>query len=185
MSIPAIDRYLNANGLSLSHPARGAKISNAARQIAPFPPTADAVVTLSSAAKRLATGDLPGWVDEKAERLRGNPDQVAAMREVEGMATLSRGPLVAIHEGPLGPFYTYTHTGELVTPESSAHYAAIEAASIAETARIFAAGKAKGNSAAEIFTEIQEHMATLPEDYLRQINWFRSTVAIGDDMSGS
>jgi hypothetical protein len=136
----------------------------------------DAIVALSPAARQLAETGLPAWVNEKMEKLSANSDQDEAMRWVEEMyATPSvGGPLVAIHEGPNGAYYTtYTYTGERVTPESEARYMAIQEASLAETSRLVAAGKAKGAAAAEIFAQISRHLPTLPDDYLRQINWYR------------
>jgi hypothetical protein len=94
------------------------------------------------------------------------------------MATLSRGPLVSLapdSDGIRGVYYAYT--GEAATPESLRRYAGIEQASIAETARIFQDGKARGSSAAEIFEQMQRHMATLPDDYLRTLDWFRPSLA--------
>ncbi|MHB0764893.1 hypothetical protein ACYCFC_11050 [Stutzerimonas sp. NM35] len=48
-------------------------------------------VTLSEGARRAASGELPGWVKEKAEDLRNNPDQTEAMNFVESMATIPGG----------------------------------------------------------------------------------------------
>jgi hypothetical protein len=131
----------------------------------------DAVVDISPEARQFGETGLSGWVNKRIERLRTDPDQNDAMRFVEGMATLSRGPLVSVPDEYGRQYYTYT--GELVTPESLRRYAAIEQASIAETTRIFQTGKAKGSSAAEIFEEVQRHMAMLPNEYLRILDWFR------------
>jgi hypothetical protein len=72
----------------------------------------------------------------------------------------------------------YFHSGEPVTPQNMQRYRALAQASTTETAEIYHAEKAKGSSAAEIFEKTQQYMATLPDDYLRAIGWFRSTFAV-------
>jgi hypothetical protein len=181
MSISAANSRLPDAGLTaLRHFSASAFLANAAQRTteASHSVSHDAQANIPSAAWQLDKTSLPGWVNEKMEKWSAHPDQKEAMEEVEIMATRSRGPLVAIWDGPHGIYYlTYTYTGELVTPESSARYAAIEEASIAETGRIFAAEKANGASAANIFEKIEQHMATLPEDYLRILNWHSPTYA--------
>ncbi|GHU33640.1 hypothetical protein AGMMS50256_25970 [Betaproteobacteria bacterium] len=135
------------------------------------------MVNISPAARQINETGLPGWVNERLEKLNANPDQDAAMQLVElEVATQELcGPLAAIHEGS-PEYFTYTRTGELVTPENTSHYTELNRISFAETARIFRTEKAKGASAAEIFEKTQQYMATLPEDYLRQLNWYRPTL---------
>jgi hypothetical protein len=170
---PLASQYSGAAGIAAQRMIGAATLSSAARQA--IASTAvnpgDTVVNISPEARQLEETGLPGWVNRRIDRLRADPDQADAMEHAEMKATLSRGPLVSVPDEYGRQYFTYT--GERVTPESLRRYAAIEEASIAETTRILRDGKARGLSAAEIFEETQRHMATLPDDYLRILDWFR------------
>ena len=137
------------------------------------------VVSLSPEARRLGETRLPGWVQEYGEKLRANPDQDEAMGFVETMTTLPSlgGALVSVPDEYGRSYYSYT--GELVTPENWQRYVELGVNSSMKTAEIFRTEKAKGSSAAEIFEATQQYMATLPDDYLRVLDWFRPTSAHG------
>jgi hypothetical protein len=174
MSLQALtSQYPRTASVVAQRAIGAATLSSAARQA--IASTAvnpgDTIVSISPEARQLEETGLPGWVNKRMERLRADPDPADAMEYVEMKATLSRGPLVSVPDEYGRQYFTYT--GERVTPESLRRYAAIEEASIAETTRILRTGKAKGSSAAEIFEETQRHMATLPDDYLRILDWFR------------
>jgi hypothetical protein len=185
MSISIANSYLPVAGLSASqHISASAFLTGAAQKTVQAPPSVsqgDAVVNISPAAQQITKTGLPGWVNERIEKLSANPDQDEAMHWVELITATPEmfGPLFAIHKGP-PEYFTYTYTGELVTPENMSRYTELNRSRSAETARIFYTEKANGASAAEIFEKTQQYMATLPEDYLRQLNWFRSTWAQPD-----
>jgi hypothetical protein len=182
MSISIANNYSPVAGLTASqYIGASAYLTGAVQRAVEAPQSAsqgDAVVNISPAAWQINETGLPGWVNEWIEKLRANPDQNEAMQVVGLLMTPSTdafGPPVAIHEGP-PEFLTYTRTGELVTPENMSRYKELERISSAETARIFRTEETKGTPAAEIFEKTQQYMATLPEDYLRQLNWFRQTL---------
>ncbi|WP_312481231.1 hypothetical protein [Stutzerimonas nitrititolerans] len=137
-------------------------------------------VTLSEGARRSASGELPGWVKEKAEDLRNNPNQAEAMDFVQSMATVPGGALLSY--GPNSDGFSdvyYAATGLPVTPENKARYEALSQSITANTTAIFEAERAKGASAADIFEKMHAYMATQPTDYLEATEWYRSSYARG------
>ncbi|MHB0764894.1 hypothetical protein ACYCFC_11055 [Stutzerimonas sp. NM35] len=162
-----------ANGRSVSEPGTSVSAGRG-------PEKPGVQVTLSEGARRAASGELPGWVKEKAEDLRNNPDQAEAMNFVESMATISGGPLIS--NGPnsdgINDVY-YAATGLPVTPASKARYEALSQSITANTTAIFEAERAKGASAADIFEKMHAYMATQPTDYLEATEWYRSSYARG------
>ena len=137
MSISVANSYLPVAGLSASqHISASAFLTGAAQKTVQSPLSIsqdDTVVNISPAARQITETGLPGWVNERIEKLRANPDQNEAMQQIELMVTAHLDPLISIHNGPHGTYYlTYKFTGELVTPESTARYTAIEEASFTE-----------------------------------------------------
>ena len=137
-------------------------------------------VTFSEQAKQITSNGLPGWVNEKIDSLRNNPDQAEAMRFVEAMATNPGGALIS--NGPnsdgINDVY-YKETGLPVTPASKQRFESISKLILAEGTAIYQTELAKGSSAADIFDKLQKNMATQPDDYLKVTNWFRATFATG------
>jgi hypothetical protein len=175
MRIHALSQYLGTASITAQRTIGAATLSGIAQQASTSNPgkQGDAMVNISPEARRLEETGLPGWVLERIEKLNANPDQNDAMRFVEMMATIPSigGPLVSVPDEYGRQFYSYT--GELVTPEDWQRYMDLGMSSSIKTAEIFRTEKAKGSSAAEIFEKIQQHMATLPDDFLRTLDWFR------------
>ncbi|WP_457808504.1 hypothetical protein [Kushneria sp. EE4] len=130
-------------------------------------------VTLSESSYSVRNRDeLPAWTREVAGRydamLRDD-----AMESLELYATAdSRGPLIditRINEGII----TYTHTGELVTPESKERYNNIGKNLTEEFTSIFKAEKDKNTSPGDIFLKFQEVMVQQPDDYLNNTKFHR------------
>jgi hypothetical protein len=176
MSIqPLASQYSRVAGIAAQRTIGATTLSGAARQAIASTAvnSGDTVVNISPEARQLEETSLPGWVHERKERLRTNPDQNDAMGFVEMMMTTPSlgGPLASLPDEYGRQFYTYT--GELVTPESMRRYTELNLSSSMKTAEIFRTEKAKGSSAAEIFEKAQQYMSTLPDDFLRTLDWFR------------
>lgn len=102
-------------------------------------------VTLTANARPIAMNELPGWVKERSDALRNNPNQAEAMGYVQSMATIPGGALVSY--GPNSDGITdvyYAATGLPVTPESTARHDALVRSITAGTTAIFNAESAKG-----------------------------------------
>jgi len=183
MNISSIQGFLNlasynqansaANGRSFSEPGTSLSAARGAEK-------PGIQVTLSEGARRSASGELPGWVKEKSEDLRNNPDQAEAMNFVQSMATIPGGALLSY--GPNSDGFSdvyYAATGLPVTPENKARHEALSQSITANTTAIFEAERAKGASAADIFEKMHAYMATQPTDYLEAAEWYRSSYARG------
>lgn len=137
-------------------------------------------VTLTENTRPASMEELPGWVKEKADDLRNNPNQAEAMGFVQLMATIPGGALIS--NGPnsdgINDVY-YAATGVPVTPENKARHDALVQSITADTTAIFNAESAKGTPAADIFEKMHAYMATQPHDYLEAIEWYRSSYARG------
>jgi hypothetical protein len=181
-----ISQYSGAGNISSQRSTVSAALSNKTQSsavLSGFASPGDAVVNISSEARRLGENGLPGWVNEKLEKLRANPDQKAAMQQVEWLtAGIEIHPPLYLDNPNSDNVHgnVYFHSREPVTPENKQRYSALAQASTTKMAEIFHAEKAKGSSAAEIFEKAQQYMATLPDDYLHAIGWFKSTFAYGD-----
>jgi hypothetical protein len=189
MSISIANSYLPVAGLLVSQNiSASAFLTGAAQKIAaPSSASPDTKVNISPAARQIAQTGLPGWVNEQIEWLRNDPDQNSAMRWVEGIMTLTETcPPPYLYDpdsdGIHGLFYF--SSGEPVTPENKLRYIELGRIKSAETTRIFNTEKANGASAAEIFEKAQRYVASLPDDYLSAIGWFRETYAV-DCYSGA
>lgn len=137
----------------------------------------DVEVTLSQDAMRLSAGQLPGWVQEQADKFRSDPDQDQAMRAVEQLSTTQGGALLSYapdSDGIHGVYYAAT--GKPVTPENKARFESISQSIATETTNIFYSERAKGTSAADIFEKINQFMSSQPNDYLQSIKWFSASL---------
>jgi hypothetical protein len=188
MSISIANNYSPVGGLTASQPiSASAFLANTAQKLVAAPVSLDAEVNISPIAQQINETGLSGWVNERIEWLRNDPDQKSAMQWVEGLMTHTETcPPPYLYDpdsdGIHGLFYF--NSGEPVTPENKLRYIELGRIKSAETTRIFNAEKAKGTPAAEIFEKAQRYVATLPDDYLSAIGWFRETYAV-DCYSGA
>ena len=168
--------FLGVGGAGSTSKATSSNIVNTQ---SPVGSTSSTVVTLSSQAA-VNTASLPLYQQEIITKLQNNSNQSDAMSYVDENATTSDGELVDISKSKFEPNgtlsgVTYTANGLPVTAESSAKFAALASQVLQQKSAIFEQGKAQGLSAANIYTNIQQYMASQPSWYLQQANWYDST----------
>lgn len=122
-------------------------------------------VTLSESSYSARNKDeLPAWTREAAGRYDAMSHD-DAMEALENYATADNGPMIDITRIQEG-IITYTHTGELVTPESKERYNNIGRNLTDTFTSIFNAEKDKNTSPGDIFLKFQEVVSQQPDDYL-------------------
>ncbi|PRC91845.1 hypothetical protein [Solimicrobium silvestre] len=148
-------------------------------------PTSSTIVTLSSAATANSNSNdnandvtLPPIQQQIINQLN-NSSPSWAMQTVQDVATNPDSELVNISHATFGPNgiqgVVYTNNGEPVTSQSSAQFATLAQQVLTQKTAIFEQGKAEGLSAGQIYTKIQDYMATQPQWYLQQMDWNGST----------
>jgi hypothetical protein len=178
MGITNIGAYFTPSSASASRPVQGTQTPSSSNGPPQAGTNQDVQVSLSSKGQFLASGDLPGWIGERLEFLRSNPDQASAMKWVESLATGQGGGLISNGPNSDGVNDVYwAATGEPVTPESKARVERISLQIQKETTAIYQNLRAEGKSAADIFASISQYMSTQPKDYLEINNWYRPTYA--------
>ncbi|WXL25268.1 hypothetical protein WG219_18495 [Ectopseudomonas mendocina] len=178
MGITDIGAYLTRTGTVISKPSIGTSATLKIASPAQAGASPSIEVSLSPQGQFLASGDLPGWIGERLEFLRSDPDQTSAMKWVESLATGQGGGLISNGPNSDGVNDVYwAATGEPVTPESKARVERISLQIQQATTAIYQNLRAEGKSAADIFASISQYMSTQPKDYLEINNWYRPTYA--------
>lgn len=119
---------------------------------------------------------LPDRVEEKIEQLENNPDKNAAMQEVQQIAdslmmTFYQIDFTLPMDHP--DFARYSISGERVSQALQERNNDLTDQLQQETSRIYAEGVRKGESAAEIYRNIEQYKAdNLPHDFLLNSGWY-------------